>query len=679
MSLSDTKQAHMYATVAEVAAAQCKAYTEEARKAPEYVDEARKSAERAEEASAAAEEASQQAASSVNESSQNASNAQASADAAALSAQNAQNIADANTYYITPADPDGTTAGLANTPIGEIFRVAQGEEANKSFITYLNDDGVAKAVASQPGSASINNLIPLNETTKYSVFSQDGEYEFAEDYKAVLIDMNNNVINYLEEDEFVSVVPGKFREISASTLKINDKEIDPDGILSKDTGLNLTALSESAKFIEDTGEYEFNQKSFVRIDEGFNVLFDNNEYLDKKPQWDEAVEKVKNLEPQKVNPLAPFTQIDASGKSQVRVFNTETNKETAVTSGESNETDVRPDVLDRIVWKSDREDNAPGGLFYAASPEFKEHSYIARSKISGWGHSFMQNGVFMRKLSELTGLYSYNFGLGATTSVSIAARQGGRRISYMPVGGVIPASGSVNLTPNIPGPASNAGGLSLSFKSSLAGVDGVFAWNGTTASFTRDASGSAVSVSETTPLYVLPITTNSVTNGAGIGVEYDLNDECINVFWLGRNNISSTDLIMECMTDMVNYLKNIGKRVVLLPEFPSAGETTGTTGYIQVMDLNARMKLAYPEFYCEIDGVDLLQNFKNHHNPAYQDDVTAVNNGTTPPTLRYDNLHPAQSISGTNPSLSPENALYVGAEVNAQFVYEFIKRKGWIL
>ena len=32
---------------------------------------------------------------------------------AQTAAENAQNIADANTYYITETDPDGTIAGLA--------------------------------------------------------------------------------------------------------------------------------------------------------------------------------------------------------------------------------------------------------------------------------------------------------------------------------------------------------------------------------------------------------------------------------------------------------------------------------------------------------------------------------------------------------------------------------------
>lgn len=75
-------------------------------------------------------------------------------DEAKQAAENAQNIADANTYYITPTDPDGTIAGLAGTPVGKFFRVAQG--AGNGFKYYLNDNGVAKEVSETVGAAAVN-------------------------------------------------------------------------------------------------------------------------------------------------------------------------------------------------------------------------------------------------------------------------------------------------------------------------------------------------------------------------------------------------------------------------------------------------------------------------------------------------------------------------------------------
>ncbi|WP_274851827.1 hypothetical protein [Serratia marcescens] len=84
--------------------------------------------------------------------------ADAAADRAETAAENAQNIADANTYYITETDPDGTIAGLAGTPVGKFFRVAQG--AGNGFKYYLNDNGVAKEVSETVGAAAVGLTPP---------------------------------------------------------------------------------------------------------------------------------------------------------------------------------------------------------------------------------------------------------------------------------------------------------------------------------------------------------------------------------------------------------------------------------------------------------------------------------------------------------------------------------------
>ncbi|VED90876.1 Uncharacterised protein [Klebsiella pneumoniae] len=105
----------------------------------------------------------------------------------------------------------------------------------------------------------------------------------------------------------------------------------------------------------------------------------------------------------------------------------------------------------------------------------------------GWGDSFMENPVFMNTLHALTGLPAYNFGKSGLRSTAVAARQGGDPFYCMPVDGVIPASGTVNLIPNVPGPhASASNGAMASIKCQLAGVDGTFNWDGMQASFTRD-------------------------------------------------------------------------------------------------------------------------------------------------------------------------------------------------
>lgn len=111
------------------------------------------------------------------------------------------------------------------------------------------------------------------------------------------------------------------------------------------------------------------------------------------------------------------------------------------------------------------------------------------------------------------------------------------------------------------------------------------------------------------------------------------------------------------------------QRFIICPEFPYDTETTGTTAATNLAALNANLKTQFPNNYCEIGGIDLLQNFKNHQNTAYDNDVADVSNGITPRSLRSDNIHPSEDLQ--------PNALHVGAQVNAEFIAQFIKLKGW--
>ncbi|MEA4382294.1 hypothetical protein VBQ30_10765 [Klebsiella pneumoniae] len=560
-----------------------------------------------------------------------------------------------------------------------LYYISEGKLYNllNSLFNYINTkillvDGVAVDPAGILDINDKDNVENLGETTAFRTLDNEGEYEFGPQYDTVTLDSQGNVMWFSKGQQLYSLLAGNFPE-----LFINGVEMDPAGVLPAEDKTNLTALSETTNFTSGGDEFEFNQKPYVLTDEQRNILFDVLDYINRSVNWDLAYERTQNIQPQKINPLLPWSDVDSNGKNQVFVMDNETGEQNQVTSGTSNETNPRPDALDRIVWQSDRTDPPPGGLFYAASPEFKEHAYIARKKIVGWGHSFINNGAFFNRLRALTGVPLYNFGLAGQTSDAIAARQGGAPAYYAPVGGSIPASGAVTLTPSLPGPCRSLA-APVALKCNLAGVDGVFTWDGTSAVFTRDTAGDAVPVSVQTPLFVYPITTVNVTGSIASGTQFDLHDECINIFWIGRNNLSQTDLIMENLVSMVEYVKNIGQKIVILADFNSSGEPTGSTGFNQMTELNRRYKEAYPEFYCEINGVDILQNFINNANPDSPDDMSDVAAGLTPRSLRYDNLHPSQQINGNGGSLTPEFALDYGANVNANFVYQFLMNKGWL-
>lgn len=97
------------------------------------------------------------------------------------SEENAQNIADANTYYTTPEDPDGTITGLAGTPNGKSFRVGLGP--GKGFKTYINNNGVALEISESPSAEQVTELygkiktvdLELTEESSYPVAGKNGE------------------------------------------------------------------------------------------------------------------------------------------------------------------------------------------------------------------------------------------------------------------------------------------------------------------------------------------------------------------------------------------------------------------------------------------------------------------------------------------------------------------------
>lgn len=287
--------------------------------------------------------------------------------------------------------------------------------------------------------------------------------------------------------------------------------------------------------------------------------------------------------------------------------------------------------------------------------------------VSLFGHSFLSEQGFANRVGSSLGKRVYNFARGGSSSTEAALVFGAIQHSYMPVGGVIPASGSVDLTPNED--AVWYAGSSIATVS-LAGVQGTITSvtvSGITTKlvFSRTTSGTAVSVPNPVPLIVLPYVRQNSWSTKSLTEHTTFKDDIV-VIQCMRNNSSWA----QGLTDIAAIVSSLGtNKYVILPEFPYARETTGTAGATTVSSYNAQLKAAYPDNYCQIGGVDLLDNFKNNHNPNYPQDVTDIANGVTPSSLRYDTLHPSR--------YRQPNALRSGVEVNAEFVAKFIKSKGW--
>ncbi|WNE20912.1 hypothetical protein [Escherichia coli] len=147
MSYSDTKKAQLYAAVAEVAAAECKLYTEEARKAPDYAAEARQAANDAAASSAQATVAASQANISANSASESASQALVSASEAASAAQTASEAVFTRTLRV---------------PDGESVTELQAASVRKDSVASFDDSG-------NPSSIPVNKIAILDDTGKVPV------------------------------------------------------------------------------------------------------------------------------------------------------------------------------------------------------------------------------------------------------------------------------------------------------------------------------------------------------------------------------------------------------------------------------------------------------------------------------------------------------------------------------
>ncbi|HGF9262078.1 TPA: hypothetical protein ACJEST_001263 [Klebsiella pneumoniae] len=372
-----------------------------------------------------------------------------------------------------------------------------------------------------------------------------------------------------------------------------------------------------------------------------------------------------------INPEPPASdsyEVYADAGKLYRINKTTSDRELIDSNTNNSNVQNAPEIF---TFDSNRDDTVIGNKWFSAYSPYKPAAYFGRRAIVGFGHSFMANPRFLRTLSDLTGLPTYNFGRSGGLSRTVALREGAYTVSYAPVGGSIPASGSVALTPADPGVlqvVDNAA-VSETVRGNLAGVDGTLAWDGTTLTFTRDASGSAVAVPAATPFIYYPYTIDS-TNTVASGVRYDAHGDAINLLWLGRNNATKQGQILSDARAIIAHLTAHHKRFVILPEFQMSSETKSTYGNGNILWMNRELKKLAPDNYCEIDGVDLLANFNAHYNPAYAQDVAAIANGITPTSLRQDSLHPSQTLQA--------NALYIGADVNAQFVYQFLLKKGWL-
>lgn len=213
-----------------------------------------------------------------------------------------------------------------------------------------------------------------------------------------------------------------------------------------------------------------------------------------------------------------------------------------------------------------------------------------------------------------------NGGRGGDTSTQIAFRHGAITHLFSVANNLIPASGSVVVTPddvNIIQAVS--GQIAFQKTGTLFNVPGTLNRNPDGSySFVRTTAGSAIQTDKKTVF--IPDTTNTDFN--------------TNIIWAGRNNYTNQATVLSDIAAMVALQKTVEKRFLVLSILNANIEPIGSTAYNQIIALNTALRAAYPRNY-----VDVREALIRAYDPAQPQDVTDFNNDVLPSSLRSDALH----------------------------------------
>ena len=296
-----------------------------------------------------------------------------------------------------------------------------------------------------------------------------------------------------------------------------------------------------------------------------------------------------------------------------------------------------------------------------------------KSVIVLYGHSFLSNKQFAMSLSRETNLKVFDYARGGSSSQEAAFISGGEAGLFYPDGGVIPATGSVYVVPN--GVMSEEGALWPGFYTDVifAGVRGVLSSkkiNGEVKYiFKRDIPGKEIQVANAVRAF--PVSKTRVNSGTErAGVDMNKHARKIYIIWAGRNTARGN--INYIIRDIKSIASTAGAddRYIVMPEFPYSNEVNGSPARKNIDKLNEEIKNNFHDNYCVVNGLDALHNFTSHYNRNNDEDLKDISKGLTPSTLRMDSLHPSDSVNN--------GASASGVDINAKFIADCMKAKGWI-
>ena len=294
---------------------------------------------------------------------------------------------------------------------------------------------------------------------------------------------------------------------------------------------------------------------------------------------------------------------------------------------------------------------AGGGLVNAVIP----------IRIVCWGDSltYSSGALWPNEVARLTGATVVARGSSGERAEAIAYRQGALTAQVTVVGGIIPASGDVQITvagTNFrPNQHQNPG----VHKGSLAGVKGEILPRTSDSDpmyFRRDVSGNSVSATNPVPWVSDDATTYR---------------DWINIIWAGRNSmqtdISSSDpgnsAAAKAVAAMVANIKSHVKRFIIFPVTNGLDEGVGTPLYASVRAHEDYLAATYPDNFLNIRRVLIDRGLEMAGITPTAQDITDRNNDTIPASLRTDYIHHTTAAYKL---------------VIAPAVVEFLQEKGWV-
>lgn len=284
----------------------------------------------------------------------------------------------------------------------------------------------------------------------------------------------------------------------------------------------------------------------------------------------------------------------------------------------------------------------------------------AKGVLIGIGHSFIEQGFMDALASALADpsrlgvtLPSANLGLSGATARAIALQDGAKTVGYQPAGGVIPATVSrVVLSPADSGPCDAFGDGDQSRLGLLGGVLGTFDWRASdsTMGFTRERAGRAVSLPVAAPFVPIQYDRDTLAlfNG-GFAPRREVVEayrEGFVVFWAHRNSFASANpSITQCVREAIQYQEAMVERLrpqqkafVILSEWNSASEPSGSDGYKRVMAINTALAARWPREF-----IDVRTPLASGYAASQSGDITDKAADIPVRSLRSDGLHPNAS------------------------------------